>query len=306
MNRYSSLIKTLDSLYRGKYLPKEIVIIDQSSQDNLNSNIQTFLKDRYEKCNIIYYYQQVASLTKARNKGITIASEEYIIFSDDDIEYRDDTIKNVYDIFESDKQVGMIGGIDEITEKNKLNKVSYIMGAIFCRKKINCNEGHITKAIFGAYPKKIVGRINSQWAMGYFFALRKSLVFRWSLTWDEKLKSYAYPEDLDFSYSFYKRAINENIKIVLDSNVKVQHLVSTEWRVNSFKSTLMFIVYREYLSYKHFKNFNSRIQTRWSNFGEFLRRLSARDKPFDIVRAQVLCDLHRGEIKKGIFPKELS
>ena len=49
------------------------------------------------------------------------------------------------------------------------------MGYIFLRKKCNSKEGYVMKSIFGRYPQNIDKRIKTQWAMGYFFAIRKSI-----------------------------------------------------------------------------------------------------------------------------------
>ena len=49
------------------------------------------------------------------------------------------------------------------------------MGYIFLRKKYNSKEGYVMKSIFGRYPQNIDKRIKTQWAMGYFFAIRKSI-----------------------------------------------------------------------------------------------------------------------------------
>lgn len=70
-NRLESLIETIKSIYKSDYVPKQIVIIDQSEKV-YSDKIKTELK-RFNNIEITYYYQNEPSLTKARNKGIELA-----------------------------------------------------------------------------------------------------------------------------------------------------------------------------------------------------------------------------------------
>ena len=141
--------------------------------------------------------------------------------------------------------------------------------------------------------------------MGFFFVVRKSLLNKWDIKWDEKLISYAYAEDLDFSYSYYKQAKKENLKCIIDSRIKVKHNCSREWRVSSKKSTIMFIINREYLSYKHFNTISSRIRTKWANVGVLIERIIKRNKPVEFLKGMYYCDKYRSDIKKGVLHYEL-
>ena len=116
--------------------------------------------------------------------------------------------------------------------------------------------------------------------------------------------SYAYAEDLDFSYSYFKHASVEGLKCILDDRIVVEHRVSMEWRVPPRKSTLMLIINREYLSYKHHMGLWSRILIRWSNFGEFIIRVVKKARAKDIFDAQRICNAHRKELALGILKSE--
>ena len=199
------------------------------------------------------------------------------------------------------EKIAMIGGIDENTEKSK-SKIGYLFGTKSYKLRA---VGHVTKSVLGRYPNDVVGEVETQWAMGYFFAIKKSLKDEWNIDWDEKLISYGYPEDLDFSFSYYKKADELGLSCILSDKVKVRHLVSKEYRTASYKSTVMYVINREYLSYKHKMGLFSLIANRWANFGEFLKRILKNNKPFDLVKAQWYCDLHRNDIKKGILHYEL-
>ena len=135
--------------------------------------------------------------------------------------------------------------------------------------------------------------------MGYFFCLRKHLVLEWQLEWDEKFCSYAFPEDLDFSYRYYLKSKENQLRCVVDPRVSVYHMRSVEWRETSKFVTYMMVINREYLTYKWKWPMWTRLVTRWANFGLFLQRVKEKDRPFDVIEAQIVCDLHRREIKNG-------
>jgi len=296
MNRLETLKETLDSYMLCMPLPDQIVIVDQTQDEELRKQIIDVLRT-YEAVTIDYLYQQEPSLTKARNAGIAVCRNDVVVVSDDDVTVATDTLKNISDIM-NDEAVSMIAGINSRDGFSK-SKLGYLFGKKSFKKR---NTGHVTKAMFGRFPEEAVkGSVKTEWAMGFFFVVRKSLIQKWNNYWDENLSSYAYAEDLDFSYSYYRNSEKERLKCILNEGVVVEHRVSSEWRVPSKKSTMMYVINREYLSYKHKMGFGSRLLTRWANIGEIFMRMLKRGKPLDMLKAQVVCDLHRKEIADGII-----
>lgn len=300
MNRPETLVNTIVSVISSDNIPNEIIIIDQSKDKVKVAEIKQEIESICGDICIKYITMMDASLTKARNLGCENCSNEIMVCMDDDIEVNKDTFKEIYNIMKDDN-ISMIAGIDELSEIGKS-----IGGYLFGKKYIFMkNKGYVTKAIFGRYPNKINNRIETQWAMGYFFVVKKSLVKKWKIKWDENLISYAYPEDLDFSYTYYKKSEINGYKCIIDPRIKVRHLCSKEYRIPSLKSTIMFVVNREYLSYKHFKSPFSRVMTRWANIGEIFNRIIKRESPMDLIKAQYYCDKYRKQIKSGEIPKFL-
>ncbi|MBO4698468.1 glycosyltransferase family 2 protein [bacterium] len=299
LNRPETLRETLESYFSGSVIPEQIIIVDQTTDENQRDNIRKILDNFSATTKIDYLFQAEPSSTKARNLGIKNAENEIIIFSDDDVTVQKDTLKNIAEIME-DPSVAMISGINSRDEISR-SKIGFIFG-----KKSYKNRyiGHVTKSMFGRFPDKVVeGNVDTQWAMGFFFVVRKSLLEKSGILFDEKLTTYAYAEDLDFSYTYYKCASSEGFKCILSYKVIVEHRQSTEHRIPPKKYTMMYVINREYLSYKHNKSVLSRVSTRWCNFGDFLIRLVRRQKPFDLLHAQIVCDKHRKELKQGILCK---
>ncbi len=294
MNRPNALFDTVKKMLEYSFIPAQIIIVDQSNVVEHRLGNKKILNDFSEITNITYLYQDKPSLTRARNYGIKYCKYEIVVCSDDDVLVKEDTFKNIFNLM-MDDSLSMIGGLDDNMGISN-SYLSYIFGTKSRKKK---NMGHVTKTIHGRYPNYVRGEVTTEWAMGYFFVIRKSLVERYNLKWDENLISYAYAEDLDFSYSYYKLANKEKLLCILSDKVVVTHLATIEWRIPTYHNTLMYIMNREYLSYKHFNQPFARLITRWANFGEMLNRLAHKRKPFHIIKAQCLCDKYHKDIKKG-------
>ena len=298
MNRLESLKTTVNSFISNEYIPAQIVVVDQSQECEMQNEIKNFLSS-LNSTRIEYIYQNFASLTKARNLAWKAASEEIVICSDDDVFINADTLKNIYDIIQ-DESVAMIAGIDENTPASASN-IGYLLGTkSFANRKI----GHVTLSMLGRYPDNIVGEIETQWAMGYFFAVKKSLADNWDIKWDEKLTSYAYAEDLDFSYRYYRCAKAMGLRCVLNDRVKVKHMVSKEYRIPSRKNTYMYVINRAYLSYKLNMGLKSRIAMRWCDFWKTVERILKKQNPYDIISDIKYAKKHRADIRNGIISYE--
>lgn len=294
MNRPESLDRTLKFIAEAD-TPKQIIIIDQSQKEEyLLANREVVNKYHNAFENVVVKYQEIPSLTKARNYGYTFVTEEIVVFSDDDVDVRKDTFANIWKLMQNEC-LAMIAGIDELTERSDTN-IGYVLGTkSFKNRKI----GHVTNSMLGRYPDEIMEQITTQWAQGYFFVVRKSLMDRWGIRWDENLTSYAYAEDLDFSYGYYKHACVDGCNCVLDPSVKVKHLATLEFRIPSVKSTYMYIINRAYLSHKHKMGPTGRLASSWCNFWRFVQCLINRQDAKTFLSA-IMCEYkYRNEIYAG-------
>lgn len=297
MSRLETLRETLDSYVSGTLIPNQIVIVDQTQDIELRNRI-IHMVDAYSNKTIVnYLFQEIPSSTKARNIGLRASENDLLIFSDDDITVQPETVENVVEIMR-DHSISMIAGMN-INDKVSKSKIGYLFAKKSYRHR---NVGHVTKSMLGRFPEiKVEGLVDTQWAMGFFFAVRKNLVLKWDLRWDEKLTGYAYAEDLDFTYGYYRKSCAEQLRCVLSDNVVVDHRVSTEWRVPSRKSTMMYVMNREYLSYKHNMGWESRLLMKWCNMGDYLFRRLKNAKPEEFRVAVRICKRHKKEIKNGIL-----
>lgn len=296
MNRVENLAQTLSNLLLSSVIPSEIIVVDQSTNDDTKNMVSDLNTKLGAKGIIRYFHQDHPSLTAARNFGCSVASNDLLIFSDDDVDVEKDTIKNVA-LLMSDKSVSMIAGKNNLEKKSK-SLLGYLFGfKSFKNRKI----GHVTNSMLGRFPNKIKEKTKTMWAMGFFFAVRKKYILSWGLRWDEKLTGYAYAEDLDFSFSYYKKSIEQKLDCILSSLVCVNHNCSAISRLTPRKVTFMYVLNRAYLLGKHnMVKKGKRCFDRVNRF-LYLKRLFKKDNPKDIKDAIEYLDHNFDSVLNGEF-----
>ncbi|MBS5370775.1 MAG: glycosyltransferase family 2 protein [Coprobacillus cateniformis] len=302
-NRISSVERTFEFITRSELLPDEVIVVDQTQDMELAGRIKVLCEAQI--FNVIYLWHFEPSLTKARNIGIANAHNEVIVFMDDDVDVKSDTFTNVKSLF-LDKNIAMVAGYDGMPPVKNSN-FSYIFNKASYRKKY---LGHVASGIYGRLP--ISNRsidypvdVPTEWAMGFFFVVRKSLVQKWNLQFDEKLQYYAYAEDLDFSHLYYRCAKSEGLTCYYSLKCSVTHNVSKEYRTPKRALCFMSVVHREYIRYKHFGDSKYFYSSLWSNIGDVFARIVHREPVKYILDALHFLFKYRDDIRKGIFHYEL-
>lgn len=283
-------------------LPAQIVVIDQTKDPILQTENQKCAVFLSQYTEIEYRHLEVASITAARNEGMRLAKNDVVVFSDDDIEVYRETFHNVYDIMKSE-EVAIIGGHDNnIPLEHDTSIWSYIFGRVsYSKRKI----GHVSPGVYGIFPSKLTEWTETEWAMGFFFVVRKSLAMRWALSFDENLLYYAYAEDLDFTYAYCRKGRVEGYKCGMSSLLSVNHKVSREYRVPKYSATMMEILHRYYILHKYDKALIARFLFWWCNIGIFLNRLIRKERPVDVLRAMRYLMANRKDVERGKFRYEL-
>lgn len=299
LNRPDSLRDTLQSFMAGSCVPSEFIIVDQSTKEQLKAETKQCTEEFVGDVHFKYIFLNQPSSTKARNAGIEKTCNEIIVFSDDDVELRKNTIENLYNIMACNG-VSIIGALDDNTVYHD-SWLGYISGIKSFRKR---KKGNVSGSFFGRYPSVISqANVPTEWCMGYFFAVKKSLIDKWKLRFDENLTSYAYAEDLDFSYGYYKHSLREGLKCLLSDSVRVKHLVSKEYRIPSRKATNMLVLHRYYLIHKYRLGLRFIIQATYANLWITLERALKRQKPLDVLQAMFIYFIKKGTIDKGNIEK---
>lgn len=109
-NRSKFLKESLES-FKNQSLSKkcfEIIVVDNNSKDATKDVVLSFIKSN--DLDAKYVFEQRQGLHYARNNGVINASGKIIVFGDDDIVATSDWLKNILDEFETNEQVGIVGG----------------------------------------------------------------------------------------------------------------------------------------------------------------------------------------------------
>ncbi|MCR4819789.1 MAG: glycosyltransferase [Elusimicrobiales bacterium] len=300
INRPESLKHTLDSYMSMKALPCEIIVVDQSASAEIRNEIESAVKALPENVKGVYIYQTKPSITDSRNRAFEAASNDILIYSDDDVEPEQEALENLYNLFQDETggKTALVasygtGGAGPSALKKMLG---FITGA---RSWKNRNIGNVTMSMLGRYPAAIKTETATQWAMGYFFSVRRTLAEKWNIKSDSAMSGYAYAEDLDYTWRYCLKARGEGMKCIISPSVRVKHLVSREYRIPSKKHTWLYIVNRHYLLYKHKRPFPARLVLEWCNICRLLERVLKREKPVDFAAALWYSWTHSAEIRQG-------
>lgn len=134
-NRYGVLKRAIHSVLAQTHKPKEIIIIDDGSNDKTSQIIKEFPQ-------INYYYQENAGVSSARNLGIKYSKSKWIAFLDSDDEWHKDKLQEHIFFHKQHPQVLMsytdekwMRDDKEVKLPKKFHKVG---GEIFCECLSHC------------------------------------------------------------------------------------------------------------------------------------------------------------------------
>ena len=292
LNRHDSLVTTINSILMFDYIPNQIIIIDQSNYEIVQKNA-LFLK-QIHKTTILHKIVEFKSSSKARNLGVKSVINDIIIFSDDDVEVYDDTLKNVYSNM-NNNQIALICGLDSSTYLNNQSFLPYIL---FYKNPFKMFEGHISLSMNGHFPYKISGNlVKTEWAMGFFFVVRKSLISKYNIHFDENLTDYSYGEDLDFSLRYIKSSNLLGLSSFICKNVNVKHNVSKEFRIPQESQIKKYYYARLYLIYKNKNSIFSYFHFYLFNF-LYLLKYSFKPKVFKLHLKYILLTISKFNLIK--------
>ena len=196
-NTEKYLKKCLNSITNQSYKNLEIILIDDGSTDNSGK-----IADEYAKkdTRIKVIHQKNAGQSAARNRGLKIASGEYISFVDSDDEIAKTFIKDLLQPSLSSKEVSItVCGIrykrlnQQSTENVYINHIRPI-------RKQESQKAYIL------YLLTIDGRMYSSVNKLYYAKIAKTIKF------DESLN---FAEDTKFVLDYLKNAKSSNINFIL-------------------------------------------------------------------------------------------
>ena len=229
--RAASLGRTLGTIANQHRRPDEVIVIDQSPVDERAGVNEAIVKAAQAGLNVRVIWSDVPSSTHARNLGLKSATGEWVVFSDDDVDWPDSVSGNFVAKVEAAPDLVMLAARDTLSESKVHPIWRRAISAFFLTSTfVPLRRGTVLACMQGRYPRPLVGDMETEWAAGYWFAVERAFVVMSHLQFDEKMYRYAQAEDMLFSHQLYHAAKEAGRRCVISEDIAVAHLVSQEWR----------------------------------------------------------------------------
>ena len=272
-----SLLKNLNSL---DCLPKQIIIIDSSDDEELAKIVEDFEK-------IHYQHVQIKSAAAQRNIGLLLVENEieYVCFLDDDVIVPTDYLSKLIASMEEKKGIGISGmAINMSLPLRDLPKglIGLVHRLFFLDSK---RDGVILRSGINIPVRKPnQGTKYVKWLIGCSIWKRSSIE---GLKFEKDLMGQSLGEDVIFSFKANKRG-----KLLVNTDVILNHLESPVSRPNDFEFWKMWILNRRLLIRYMGNSLISQISYHWANFGQLLilviSRLRNRKRNWDAPKGIVI------------------
>ena len=316
-HRRNDVDKCLDSIIYQTNQPKEVIIVDNTPNNEIENLIRK-RKNEFIKKNIILKYVinlRENSHTIAQNIGIGHATGDIILFLDSDVILDKNYIKEILKIYkEKSKALGVQGFIqNQKKEKWFIGTLSRIYDRIFFIHLDEKNKFRLLPSYGVSWPSFVDEIINCEWLSGANNSYRKEILEKFKF--DENLKKIGFCDE-DLPYRIFKKYPNS---LFMTPHAKLIHKGSLEGRNPKKELVYMEEIYYLYLFYKNIEQtVKNKIIYVWSRLGRLIYKMilwtlkPSKSKLIEIryvILAILCCIKHISEIKEGqleFFNEQLS
>jgi glycosyltransferase involved in cell wall biosynthesis len=303
--RASSLGRTLSTIAAQQRRPDEIIVIDQSPSEERPSVSAAIETVSHAGLNVRIIWSDVPSSTHARNLGLKAATGDWVIFSDDDVDWPASVTGDFVTKIEKSPALVMLAARDTLALAQLRPFWRRAAATFFLTNTFRpLTYGKVMACMQARYPQPIVGDMETEWATGYWFAVERAFVASHHLQFDEKMSRYAQAEDMLFSHQVYIAASRSGRRCIVSEDIAVTHLVSQEWREPDSFADLCGAWNRIYIA--------SRLRTGigfwlslgaiyWAAIHQTLVRVARGRAWLGHLRAYGIALRHLGEIRDGRF-----
>jgi GT2 family glycosyltransferase len=305
--RASSLGRTLSTIAAQQRRPDEIIVIDQSPSEERPSVAAAIETVSHAGLNVRTIWSDVPSSTHARNLGLKVATGDWVIFSDDDVDWPASVTGDFVAKIKESPELVMLAARDSLTTAAPRPIWRRAVAAFFLTNTFRpLLHGKVMVCMQAHYPQPIVGDMETEWATGYWFAIERVFVEAHRLQFDERMSRYAQAEDMLFSHQVYLAAKRAGRRCVVSERIAVAHHVSQEWRAPDAFADLCGAWNRIYIASILRKGSGfwlSLAAIYWAAVHQTIVR-AVRGRPIaGHLRAYVIALRHLGEIRAGQFER---
>ena len=305
--RATSLGRTLSSIAAQQRRPDEILVIDQSPSEERLSVVAAIQNVEQAGLNVRTIWSDVPSSTHARNLGLKAATGDWVIFSDDDVDWPASVTVDFVAKIKASPALVMVAARDTLTAAQPRPFWRRAVAAIFLTNTFSqLRYGKVMACMQARYPQPIVGDMETEWATGYWFAVERGFVAAHHLQFDERMSRYAQAEDMLFSHQVYLAAKRAGRRCIVSEGIAVAHLVSQEWREPDSFADLCGAWNRIYIASTLRQGADfwlSFAAIYWAAIHQTLVRLVCGHPVAGHLRAYLLAFRHLGDIRAGRFER---
>jgi hypothetical protein len=305
--RASSLGRTLATISAQRRLPDEVIVVDQSPAEEKVAVEAVVQKAAQAGLAVRLIWSELPSSTHARNLGLDSATGDWVVFSDDDVDWPPAVTGDFVAKVGTTPKLVMLAARDTRTSSRPRPIWRRILSAIFLTNTLRpLRRGKVLACMQARYPQPIVGDMETEWATGYWFAVNRRFVTEHRLRFDEKMYRYAQAEDMLFSHQIYQEAKLAGRRCVVSESIAVDHLVSQEWREPDSFADLCGAWNRIYIASQLRTGASfwlSLAAIYWAAVHQGLVRLASGRGWVGHLRAYALATRHLGEIRAGRFER---
>ncbi len=103
-NQGEMILEALNTVYSQTLLPKRIFIVDDGSTDEDSLNVLNMIERMDTIVPMVIYRQENAGVSAARNKGISLTEEDYVLVFDGDDRLKESYIEEVAQLITNDER----------------------------------------------------------------------------------------------------------------------------------------------------------------------------------------------------------
>ena len=286
MNRQKDIIETLQPI---PDTIKEIIIVNQGCKLNL-THVNKSLP-------IKIIESSPPAITIARNKGLQYATGKLICYLDDDVTLHPKHFENMIETVNNNPIAEGFAAwrYFEITDKDiLLDNIKKVFGFDQFFEK----TAELRAPYQNTYPYNPPAEANASWFPGMNMMFKKEVFDVRGMRFDENLLGYTIAEDIDFTYSLYKKNPRA---LIITSKCPILHRSSQASRSDPKKLMYINQVDHLYFAMKH----NMLGRWWWNIFGLCLLRAGAMFHPKQtrkslyFFQSLVYCFGHWNKIKHG-------
>lgn len=148
--------KCLDSINRFTDIPYELIVIDNGSTDGAVDLLNE--RKANQEIDHLVLNQDNVGVAEGRNQGITLASQEIILFLDNDTEVSEEWYKPILEEFNNDPKVGVVGQVGfQVVQLSPIDFRSF-------NERVLTADCDVVPGYCFAFRKELLGKIGKQFS----------------------------------------------------------------------------------------------------------------------------------------------